>query len=484
MKISPQSAGEIHFIGIGGIGMSGIAELLHNRGYHVRGSDINLNANVERLQKLGISVTIGHKAESILGANVVVVSSDIKLDNPEIKAAREQSIPVVMRAEMLAELMQSKFSVAVAGTHGKTTTTSLSAAILETGGFDPVVVNGGIINAYGTNMRQGHGDWFVAEADESDGSFLKLPRTITIVTNIDPEHMEYYKDFETLKKAFKDFVLGIPFYGLAILCKDHPEVSALAASITDRRVVTYGLNPKADIYATNIRPGPQGSVFDVVINERFRQVCAMPSDLKVIKDVFLSMLGEHNVQNALSTIALGLELGMDVEHLKQGLSSFQGVSRRFTAVGNFRNIQIIDDYAHHPEEIKVVLKTATTVAKGKVIAIFQPHRYSRLGNLFNEFCNSFSQADAVVVTPIYGAGEKPVPGLTQEHLVSSLKAAYKGNIYSIDSAEALAPLVFDIAASGDYVVCLGAGTITSWARGLQEKLESLAGHMETKSAIG
>jgi UDP-N-acetylmuramate--alanine ligase len=484
MKISPQTTGIIHFVGIGGIGMSGIAEILHNLGYTVRGSDLTENANVERLKKLGIKIFNGHQETNVNNASVVVISSDIKKDNIELCEARKQSIPVILRAEMLAELMNLKFSVAVAGTHGKTTTTSMNAAVMDAGGLDPVVINGGIINAYGTNARLGAGQWIVAEADESDGTFLKLPRTIAVVTNIDPEHMDHYGTFEALKNAFHQFILGVPFYGLAVLCIDHPVVRELAESIQDRRLVTYGFHEKADIRAENLRPTPQGTQFDVVFSKRFFEVCRKAPNIANIKDIFLSMVGEHNVQNVLSAIATGCELGLSFEAIRQALEQFQGVKRRFTKVGEVQGITIIDDYAHHPKEIEAVLKTAKTVCPGRVVAVFQPHRYSRLSHLFDDFLRCFSKADCVVVAPVYSAGEKPLSNITHQKFAEALQKNFKGEIYQISDPEELAPLIHRIVEEKDYVVCLGAGSITAWAKNLPDQLTELSRPLLKKKAIG
>lgn len=472
MRVPPESLNKIHFVGIGGIGMSGIAEILHTLGYHVQGSDAHESVNVERLRSLGISVVHGHEATSVENVSVVVVSSAVKDDNPEVIEARARSIPVIQRADMLAEIMNFKFSVAIAGTHGKTTTTSMNATVLDAGGFDPIVINGGIINAYGTNARLGKGDWCVAEADESDGSFLKIPRTIAVVTNIDPEHMEYYENFQNLEKAFWDFIHGIPFYGLAVLCKDHPVVSRLAHSIQDRRVVTYGFHPEADIRAINVVSQPHGSFFDIVLSEKGREILKNCGDCSSIKNLFLSMVGEHNVQNALSTIAIALELGIEEAALKQALKSFQGVKRRFTEVAEVNGIKIIDDYAHHPIEIGAVLKTARSITTGRVIAVFQPHRYSRVKNLLADFAACFKNADAVIVTPIYSAGEEPIEGISQEAVIKEIRNIFHGDVFSVKNAMEIGELVEKYATAGDYVICLGAGSITVWAGEISEFLSN------------
>ncbi|GIL39783.1 UDP-N-acetylmuramate--L-alanine ligase [Roseiterribacter gracilis] len=474
MRQLPLSIGTLHFVGIGGIGMSGIAEVLHNLGYAVQGSDVTDNYNVQRLKKLGIKVEIGHKAENLGDASVLVVSSAIKPDNAELLAARATMLPVVRRAEMLGELMRLKWSVAVAGTHGKTTTTSLVAAVLEHANFDPTVINGGIVNAYGTNARMGAGDWMVVEADESDGTFVKLPATIGIVTNMDPEHLDHFGSFDGVKAAFERFIENIPFYGFAALCIDHPEVQAMIPRVSDRRIVTYGFSPQADVRAVNIQPGADGSVFDVTISERL-------ADPRTIQGVRLAMLGMHNVQNALAAIAVANEMGVDNDAIKGALSKFQGVKRRFTKTGTWNGVTIIDDYGHHPVEIQAVLKAARQALRAspgsKVIAVVQPHRYTRLMSLFEEFCTCFNDADMVVVADVYAAGEQPIEGINKEALVEGLQAHGHRQVTALSSPEALSDVVREHAKSGDLVVCLGAGNITQWANALPAKLAS-----ETTSA--
>ncbi|MEQ9199336.1 MAG: UDP-N-acetylmuramate--L-alanine ligase, partial [Rhodospirillales bacterium] len=380
MRTLPLSIGAIHFVGIGGIGMSGIAEVLNQLGYQVKGSDISDNANVQRLRGLGIEVHVGHRAENVGDASVVVVSTAVKADNPEVVAARAALIPVVRRAEMLGELMRLKWAIAVGGTHGKTTTTSLVAAMLDAAELDPTVINGGIINAYGTNARVGEGEWMVAEADESDGSFLKLPATIAVVTNIDPEHLDHYGDFDTLKRAFDSFVANIPFYGFAALCVDHPEVQAMIPRVSDRKIITYGLTPQADVRALNIDIGPGGAKFDVTVSDR----AATPP--RQMTDLRLPMYGRHNVQNSLAAIAIACEMGLSEEVIRKALAGFKGVKRRFTRTGEWNGVTVIDDYGHHPVEISAVLKAAREASAGNVIAVVQPHRYTRLRDLFEDFC--------------------------------------------------------------------------------------------------
>ncbi|MCW5725109.1 MAG: UDP-N-acetylmuramate--L-alanine ligase [Maricaulaceae bacterium] len=461
----PLSLGPIHFVGIGGIGMSGIAEVMLNLGYSVQGTDIRENPNVERLRKKGARVFIGHDAAHVNGAGAVVVSSAIKRDNPELKHARERKIPVVRRAEMLAELMRLKYSVAVAGTHGKTTTTSLVAALMEAAELDPTVINGGVISAYGSNARMGAGDWMAVEADESDGSFLKLRATVGIVTNIDPEHMEHYGDFDVLRDAFHTFVENLPFYGFAVLCADHPEVQNLASRVEDRRVVTYGFSPQADVRAENLEMSPDGSRFDAV----FRIGRGEPERWA---GLMLPMMGRHNVLNALAALTVARELGGGEEALRAALAAFGGVKRRFTRTGEWKGAAIIDDYGHHPVEIAAVLAAARQAATGKVIAVVQPHRYTRLSSLFEEFSTCFNDADAVLVADVYTAGEDPIEGADRDHLVASLKAHGHRDAAPV-TRETLAREVAARAGAGDVVICLGAGDITAWAYALPGELETL-----------
>jgi UDP-N-acetylmuramate--alanine ligase len=467
MRSLPDSIGPLHFVGIGGIGMSGIAEVLHNLGYRVQGSDLADSANTRRLMGLGIPVMIGHRAENLDAADVVVVSSAVKPDNPEIVAARGRRLPVVRRAEMLAELMRLKWSIAIAGTHGKTTTTSMIGALLETAGLDPTVINGGIINAYGTNTRLGAGDWMAVEADESDGTFTRLPATVAIVTNIDPEHLDFFGDFATLQQAFETFVGNIPFYGFAVLCIDHPVVQGMVARLSDRRVLTYGFSPQADIRALNVRLGPDGSRFDGAISDR------LTGQERMIADLFLPMFGEHNVQNALTVLAVAEELGLDDAVVRATLRNFKGVRRRFTRTGEWNGIAIIDDYAHHPVEIAAVLKAARSIVGGRVIAVVQPHRYSRLDHLFEGFCTCFNDADLVLVADVYAAGEAPIAGASRDALVDGLSAHGHRNARALPGPEDLAPLLRELASPGDIVLCLGAGSITGWANSLPGDLAKL-----------
>jgi len=477
MKALPLSIGVIHFVGIGGIGMSGIAEILHTQGYTVRGSDLAESANVKRLREQGIEVAIGHRAENVAGSQVVVVSSAVKPDNPEVKAARAAFIPVVRRAEMLGELMRLKWSIGIAGTHGKTTTTSLVHQVLETAGFDPTVINGGIINAYGSNAKLGKGDWMVAETDESDGSFLKLPATVAVVTNIDPEHLDFWGSYDKALAGFDTFVSNIPFYGFAVLCIDHPAVQGMIARITDRRVVTYGFSPQAEVRAENLRMSPEGARFDVTIQTRG----ATP---RKIRDFFTRMMGKHNVQNACAAIAVGNEMGVDDEVMKKGLAEFAGVKRRFTLTGESHGVRVIDDYGHHPVEIDCVLKAARGATRGGVIAVVQPHRYSRLKNLFEEFCTCFNDADAVIVADVYAAGEERIEGIDRDALIQGLRAHGHRKVVPLDDPKDLAGIVVGMAKPGDLVVCVGAGSITTWANALPGDLDRAYGQSPQPQTSG
>src|SRR5882762_603844 len=468
MRSLPGSIGPLHFVGIGGIGMSGIAEVLHNLGYRVQGSDLAESANTRRLTGLGIPVMIGHAAENLASAEVIVTSSAVKPDNPEVIAARVRRLPVVRRAEMLGELMRLKWSLAIAGTHGKTTTTSMIGALLETAQLDPTVINGGIINAYGTNTRLGAGDWMVVEADESDGTFTRLPATIAVVTNIDPEHLDFYGDFATLQQAFETFVGNIPFYGFAVLCIDHPVVQGMIAKVSERRILTYGLSPQADIRATNIRLGRDGSHYDAVIADR------LSGRERVLAGLFLPMFGEHNVQNSLTVLAVAEEMGLGDDVVRASLRNFRGVRRRFTKTGEWNGVTVIDDYGHHPVEIAAVLKAARAIVGGRVIAVVQPHRYTRLADLFEGFCTCFNDADTVLVADIYAAGEAPIPGIDREALVAGLGAHGHRDARTLAGAEALAPTIRELTRPGDMVVCLGAGSITYWANSLPAELAELA----------
>jgi UDP-N-acetylmuramate--alanine ligase len=462
----PFDLGPVHFVGIGGIGMSAIAEIMLRIGYQVQGSDARAGANTERLEKLGAKVFIGHEAAHIEGASALVYTSAVKADNPELAAARARRIPLVRRAEMLAELMRQQHSVAVGGTHGKTTTTSMVAAILDAAGFDPTVVNGGIINAYGANAKVGEGDWIVVEADESDGTFLRLRPTVAVVTNIDPEHLDHYGDFEAVKKAFLTFVESIPFYGFAAVGIDDPDVQEMASKVENRRLITYGMNPQSEVRAMNIGIGAEGSTFDVLISG--------PNDATtMLGEIRLPMAGQHNVQNALAAIAIGRELGASEKSIRKGLAGFGGVRRRFTFTGEARGIKIVDDYGHHPVEIANVLKAARAVTNGRVIAVVQPHRYSRLRDLFQDFCRCFNDADEVIVADVYPAGEAPIEGASRDDLVEGLKRRGHRHVLALESPTALPALIAAEAHDGDLVVCLGAGDITTWAQALPGQLAAL-----------
>ena len=458
----PMELGPIHFVGIGGIGMSGIAEVLMTLGYRVQGSDAKASKITDRLVKLGAVFHEGQRAENIGDAAVVVISSAIKKGNPELEEARRKKLPVVRRAEMLAELMRMRSNIAIAGTHGKTTTTTMVATLLDKGGFDPTVINGGVIHAYGSNARAGAGEWMVVEADESDGSFNRLPATIAIVTNIDPEHMEHWGTIENLRKGFLDFVSNIPFYGLAVCCTDHPEVQALVGKVTDRRVVTFGFNTQADVRAINLHYENGVAHFDVALQSEGRDA--------VIEGCTLPMPGDHNVSNALAAVAVARHLGMKKDQIREALAGFAGVNRRFTKVGEVNGVTIIDDYGHHPVEIAAVLRAARQATKGRVIAVHQPHRYTRLSNLFEDFCTCFNEADVVAIAEVYAAGEDPIPGASRDDLVAGLIAHGHRHARAIMDEADLARLVKEQARAGDMVVCLGAGTISAWANALPAKL--------------
>jgi UDP-N-acetylmuramate--alanine ligase len=453
--------GTIHFVGIGGIGMSGIAEVMHQLGYSVQGSDQSDSYVVEKLRKLGIPVAIGHGADNLGDAAVVVVSTAISRGNPEVEAAIERRLPIVKRSEMLAELMRMQKTIAVAGTHGKTTTTSMVAAMLDAGGMDPTVINGGIINRYGSNARIGKSDWMVVVADESDGSFLRLDGTIAVVTNIDPEHLEHWGSFEEVKRAFCEFIENVPFYGLAVLCVDHPEVQSILSRIQDRRIVTYGFSALADLRAENVQPNGTGSSFDAVVFER-------DGERRAIEGIHVPIPGRHNVQNALAAVAVALELGIPDEQIVTGFERFEGVKRRFTNVGEVDGARIIDDYAHHPVEIRAVLAAARETTEGRVIAVMQPHRYTRLQALMEDFQAAFNDADMVFVAPVYAANEEPIEGVDSEALVDGLRAHGHRMVKAVSDPRDLAETLRDIAAEGDTIICLGAGDITKWAAGLAD----------------
>ncbi|WP_397581735.1 UDP-N-acetylmuramate--L-alanine ligase [Sphingorhabdus sp.] len=469
MRGVPTDIGIVHFVGIGGIGMSGIAEVMHNLGYQVQGSDIADSYVVDGLRQRGIKVMIGHSAENLGDAAVVVTSTAVKAGNPERDAALERRIPLVRRAEMLAELMRLKHTVAVAGTHGKTTTTSLIAAMLDHGGIDPTVINGGIINSYGSNARLGASDWMVVEADESDGSFLRLDGTLAVVTNIDPEHLDHYGDFDAIKNAFVEFVENVPFYGAAIMCLDHPEVQAILPKIRDRRIITYGFSAQADIRGENVTPHPGGNSFDVVVRAR-------DGSLRTIQNIRLPMPGRHNVQNALAAVAVGLEMGMSDTAIAHGFDKFGGVKRRFTKVGevglNDGVVTIIDDYGHHPVEIRAVLSAAREGAQGRVIAVAQPHRFTRLRDHMDDFQQAFNDAEMVFISPVYAAGEGPIDGIDAAALVHGIKARGHRSAATVADAGDLARKLAEVLQGNDIIVCLGAGDITKWAAGLADAIKA------------
>ncbi|MBL6672949.1 MAG: UDP-N-acetylmuramate--L-alanine ligase [Alphaproteobacteria bacterium] len=470
MSELPLSIGTLHFTGIGGIGMSGIAEILFELGYQVQGSDVAENANVRRLRDKGIPVTCGQKAENIDYASIVVISTAIKPDNPELLAARERFLPIVHRAEMLGELMRLRWSVAVAGTHGKTTTTSLIATLLDSARIDPTVINGGIITGWGSNARLGKGQWMVVEADESDGSFSKLKPTVAVVTNIDPEHLDHHGTYEALEAAFFNFVAAIPFYGFATLCIDHPSVQRLMAGIKDRRIITYGLSANADVRAVNMRHEGSAMLFDVILSER------TAGNTGIISDLRFPMLGEHNVQNCLAAIAVAMEMGMTPDEITTALAGFGGVGRRFETKGVSGGVTVIDDYGHHPAEIRAALQAGRMLCgTNKLVAVVQPHRYSRLADLFDDFCACFNDADEVLVADVYAAGEAPIDGIDKNALVTGLRDRGHRGPAPLESREDLAREILQRTENGDLVMCLGAGDITSWAAALANEMDILRG---------
>jgi UDP-N-acetylmuramate--alanine ligase len=484
MRAMPQTIGKLHFIGIGGIGMSGIAEVLHALGYEVQGSDLSDSANVKRLRDEGIEVFVGHNSKHINDAAIIVISSAIKENNPELKAAREARKTIVRRAEMLAELMRMKWSVAIAGTHGKTTTTTMVGTMLEEAGYDPTVINGGIVNRYGTNTRIGTSDWIVAEADESDGTFTKLPATIAVVTNIDPEHLDHYGSYDNIKAAFRRFIDNLPFYGFAVLCSDHPAVQAMIPQISDRRVITYGFNPQADVRASNIRSSAEGNLFNVTFAGWMNQD-KTNDKIETLRDVFLPMLGDHNVLNSLASLAIAHEMGVPAAIMKTAMKNFSGVKRRFTNTGSSNGITVIDDYAHHPVEITAVLKAARqAVDKSgkKIIAVMQPHRYTRLHDLFDDFSSCFNDADSVIIADVYAAGEEPIDGADKEHLVAGISKRGHKHAQELKDLENLPSMVAGIAEEGDYVICLGAGSISAWAHDLPAQLDKEFAKRQKQSA--
>ena len=462
----PENLGVIHFIGIGGIGMSGIAEILVQSGYLVQGSDIKASNNTKRLEKLGIEVFIGQRKSNIFNAKIIVVSTAISKNNIELVEAKKIFLPIVHRAEMLGELMRLKQSIAIAGTHGKTTTTSLIAKMIEENGMDPTIINGGIISSLDSNARMGKGDWMVVEADESDGSFTKLNPTAAVITNIDLEHLDFHKNERNLELAFFNFLSSIPFYGFICLCTDHPRVQKLISKLEDKKVITYGLSANADVRATNIIYNNNKMNFTLSISNR--------RELEISSyEIEFSMIGIHNIQNALATIATGIELKIPIEKIKNTLKTFTGVQRRFQNVGNFKNTTIIDDYGHHPVEINAALAAARLLApKSKIISIFQPHRYSRIKDLFNDFCSCFNDADYVFLLDVYPAGEEPLKGFESTDLKNGLLKYGHKNVSYIESKKALIRETLKIISPNDIIICLGAGSITKIANTLEKELNN------------
>lgn len=446
--------------------MSGIAEILHNQGYSVRGSDLSENSNVNRLRNLGILVVKGHNAENIRGAQVVVVSTAIPDANEEVIAARKAKIPVLTRGEMLAEITRLKKSIAISGTHGKTTTTSLIANILQHADYDPTVINGGIINTYNTNAKLGYGDWMVVEADESDSSFLKLPSVINIITNIDQEHMEHYKTVENLENAFFQFIKNLPFYGLGVVCTDSENVVKIFQKPADRRIVTYGFKNEPNFKGENLRTTENGITFDVIIKPEMASIFCKnengSNQNKIVRDIFLPMFGEHNVLNAIAAIAVSHELGIDIELIKQALSSFKGVKRRFTILGVKNDITFVDDYAHHPKEIEAVLKAAKQKTTGRIVVVFQAHRYTRFSRFFEEFVDVFKKVDELVAAPVYSAGENPIDGYDNISFADEVKKRFNINTYSPQSYEEIFSCLEKITKPKDLIIGMGAGNITDY----------------------
>ena len=464
----PLDIGAIHFIGIGGIGMSGIAEIMHNLGYKVQGSDSADSANVKRLRGMGITVHVGHRADNLKDAHAVVYSSAVKPGNVEFDEARKLGLPLVRRAEMLAEIMRLRSCIAIAGTNGKTTTTTLVASLLDAGGMDPTVVNGGIINAYGTNARLGAGEWVVVEADESDGTFLRLPATVAVVTNEDPDHLDFYGTFENMRDAFQRFVENVPFYGFAVLCIDHPEVQAMVGRITDRKMITYGFSPQADARAINVSFSEGASHFDMVFTDRRK------GTEEKLENLCLPMPGEHNVQNATAAIVVARQLGVPDAVIAKGLKEFRGVGRRFTKVGEVNGTAIIDDYAHNPFKIAAAVRAARQAYAGPILAVVQPHRYTRLRDTFEQFATCLNDADVAIIAPVYAAGEAPIDGINRDTYADALRAHGHRNVITIDGEDDLVEAVRPYLKPGAAIVGTGAGSITGWMNALPKKLEGLA----------
>ena len=464
MKPFSKDIGVIHFIGIGGIGMSGIAEILCNLGYKISGSDINKSSNVNRLIEMGIKVHIGQRAENIKNVSIIVISSAIPEDNVELVAGALNKIPIVRRADMLAELMRFKKSISVGGSHGKTTTTSFISSLLEGAKLDPTVVNGGIIEAYGTNARLGKSDWMIVEADESDGTFIKLPSTYVVITNIDREHIDFYKTFDNLNRAFRNFVENIPFYGVAFVCIDSPDTENLCKDIKYRKLITYGFNRKSDLMISNVKVKNYLTYFDITINK------SNLSKKKFIKNIAIPIPGDHNIRNACASIAVALELDIKEKTIKDVLKNFRGVERRFSFVGSVNNIKIIDDYAHHPTEIKNTLKAARLLCNGKLIVVFEPHRFSRIIDLYDEFINSFFDADILFVTKIYSAGEKQITDINEKIIAKSIQKMGHKNVKCFKDEKCMEVELSEVSSSNDFIIFLGAGSISKKARSMEESM--------------
>jgi UDP-N-acetylmuramate--alanine ligase len=461
----PKTLGTIHIVGIGGIGMSAIAEVLLAQGYRVQGSDQKDSANCQRLRSKGIKVAVGHAAANLAGAAYVVISTAVKTGNPELDGARAQGLPVIRRAEMLAEIMRAFATISITGTHGKTTTTSLIAHLLSEGGLDPTVITGGIINAWGSNARLGQGPWMVVEADESDGTFVRIPSQIGVVTNIDPEHLDYFGTVETMHQAYAQFFKQLPFYGLAVACIDHPVAKQMIADLglreDGRRLLTYGSDAAADLRLTRVEISGTITTFDAELSGR------VTGGARLITGWQIPLAGQHNALNALAAIAVASETGLSDAAIRAAMADFSGVKRRFQPTGAWLGATIYDDYGHHPVEIAAVLKAARAGARGgRVIAVCEPHRYTRLRDLMGEFAACFSDADSVIVGPLYAAGEPPIDGVSHASLASAIRATGHADAVHVDAPEALVPELKARAKSGDTVLCFGAGHSTDWAHAL------------------
>ncbi len=461
----PSKIGTFHIIGIGGIGMSAIAEILMDKGYSVQGSDQKDSANVKRLRTKGVRVFIGHDAVNLVGARQIVISSAVKDGNPELEAARNRGLPIIRRAEMLAELMRLYSTISVTGTHGKTSTTSIIAHILTSAGVDPTVITGGIIQDWGTNARLGNGPWMVVEADESDGTFVRLPSQIGVVTNADPEHLDYFGSVGKMNAAYEDFMRNVPFYGLLIACVDHPVVAEMITKLDlrrdGRRLFTYGRSQNADIRLVSMTAEGAAIILDVELGARVTGEA--PRRLSGLR---LNAPGLHNAMNALAAIGVAIATGVNDENIRTALANYSGVKRRFQLTGQWNGVSIFDDYAHHPVEIASVLEAARAGAKGRVVAVFEPHRYSRIRSLYADFCSCFKNADSVIVAPLYTAGESPVDGIDQHTIAEGIRKAGHGSVLAIDDPRELTTLIQRYGKAGDMVICVGAGTSTEWANAL------------------